>query len=153
MQFLLHDWLNLSEHYEKLGLDDFDQELVNEILLQGAQFAEEAIAPLNREGDEQGAKLIGGIVTTPDGFAEAHKEYVANGWNAMLGNADYGGQDLPNTIAVPVHEMLNSANLSWRLTGMLSESAILAVTKHANDDLKNTYLAKLVSGEWTGTMC
>ncbi|MFT7201505.1 MAG: alkylation response protein AidB-like acyl-CoA dehydrogenase [Glaciecola sp.] len=153
MQFILHDWLNLSAHYQKLGLEDFDQDLVNEILLQGAKFAEEIIAPLNREGDEQGAKLIDGNVTTPDGFAEAHKEYVANGWNAMLGNADFGGQDLPNTVAVPVHEMLNSANLSWRLTGMLSESAILAITKHASTDLQNTYLSKLVSGEWTGTMC
>ena len=69
MQFILHDWLNLSAHYQKLGLEDFDQDLVNEILLQGAKFAEEIIAPLNREGDEQGAKLIDGNVTTPDGFA------------------------------------------------------------------------------------
>jgi len=153
IQFVLHDWLNLSAHYQKLGLEDYDQQLVNEILNQGAKFAEEVIAPLNREGDEQGAKLIDGKVTTPDGFAEAYKEYVANGWNAMLGSADYDGQDLPNSVAVAVHEMLNSANLSWRLTGMLNESAILAVTKHANDELKRTYLAKLISGEWTGTMC
>ena len=153
MQFVLHEWLNLSDHYQKLGLEDFDQELVNEILLQGSKFAEQVIAPLNREGDEQGAKLNDGRVTTPDGFAQAYKEYVANGWNAMLGSADYEGQDLPNTIAVPVHEMLDSANLSWRLTGMLNESAILAITKHANDNLKRTYLAKLISGEWTGTMC
>lgn len=153
LQFVLHDWLNLADHYQKLGLEDFDQELVNEILLQGAKFAEEVIAPLNREGDEQGAKLIDGNVTTPDGFAQAYKEYVANGWNAMLGSADYEGQDLPNTIAVPVHEMLDSANLSWRLTGMLNESAILAITKHASDAIKNTYLTKLISGEWTGTMC
>lgn len=153
MQFVLHEWLNLSDHYQKLGLQDFDQELVNEILMQGSKFAEEVIAPLNREGDEQGAKLIDGNVITPDGFAEAYKEYVANGWNAMLGSADYEGQDLPNTIAVPVHEMLDSANVSWRLTGMLNESAILAITKHASDELKNTYLAKLISGEWAGTMC
>lgn len=153
MQFVLHEWLNLSDHYQKLGLQDFDQELVNEILMQGSKFAEEVIAPLNREGDEQGAKLIDGNVTTPDGFAEAYKEYVANGWNAMLGSADYEGQDLPNTIAVPVHEMLDSANVSWRLTGMLNESAILAITKHASEELKNTYLAKLISGEWAGTMC
>ncbi|MEP1444813.1 MAG: acyl-CoA dehydrogenase family protein [Paraglaciecola sp.] len=153
MQFVLHDWLKLSDHYQKLGLQDFDPELVNEILMQGSKFAEEVIAPLNREGDEQGAKLIDGNVITPDGFAEAYKEYVANGWNAMLGSADYEGQDLPNTIAVPVHEMLDSANVSWRLTGMLNESAILAMTKHANEELKNTYLAKLISGEWAGTMC
>jgi alkylation response protein AidB-like acyl-CoA dehydrogenase len=153
IQFVLHDWLKLSDHYAKLGLADFDSELVDEILNQGAKFAEEVIAPLNREGDEQGAKLIDGQVTTPDGFAQAYQDYVANGWNAMLGSADYEGQDLPNTIAVPVHEMLDSANLSWRLTGMLNESAILAITKHASQDLKRTYLAKLISGEWTGTMC
>lgn len=153
IQFVLHDWLKLADHYKSIGLEDFDQELVNEILSQGAKFAEQVIAPLNREGDEQGAKLNDGKVTTPDGFAEAYQDYIANGWNAMLGSADFDGQDLPNTVAVPVHEMLNSANLSWRLTGMLTESAILAITKHANDDLKKTYLAKLISGEWTGTMC
>ncbi len=153
MQFVLHEWLHLSDHYQALGLQDFDQELVNEILSQGAKFAEEIIAPLNREGDEQGAKLINGNVVTPDGFADAYKEYIANGWNAMLGTADYEGQDLPNTMAVPIHEMLDSANVSWRLTGMLNESAILAVTKHASESLKQTYLAKLISGEWAGTMC
>ena len=153
MQFVLHDWLNLAEHYQKLGLEDFDQELVNEILNQGAKFSEEVIAPLNREGDEQGCTLTDGIVTTPEGFAAAYQEYIANGWNAMLGSADYDGQDLPHTIAVPVQEMLSSANVSWRLTSILTESAVLAVTKHASDELKNTYLAKLISGEWTGTMC
>jgi alkylation response protein AidB-like acyl-CoA dehydrogenase len=153
MQFILHNWLNLSAHYQKLGLEDFDKELVNEILNQGAKFSEEVIAPLNREGDEQGCKLVDGIVTTPDGFAAAYQEYIANGWNAMLGSADYHGQDLPHTIAVPVQEMLTSANVSWRLTSILTESAVLAVTKHASNELKNTYLAKLISGEWTGTMC
>ena len=74
MQFVLHDWLNLSVHYQKLGLEDFDQELVNEILNQGAKFSEEVIAPLNRDGDEQGCKLTNGIVTTPDGFAAAYQE-------------------------------------------------------------------------------
>ncbi|KXI28597.1 acyl-CoA dehydrogenase family protein [Paraglaciecola hydrolytica] len=153
MQFLLHDWLNISKHYQALGLEDFDAELVNEILNQGAKFAQEAIAPLNREGDEQSCHLVDGKVTTPHGFASAYHEYIANGWNAMLGSADYDGQDLPNSMAVPVHEMLNSANLSWRLVCMLTESAVLAVNKHGDDKLKRTYLAKLISGEWTGTMC
>lgn len=153
VQFLLHDWLNLSEHYQKLGLEDFDQELVNEIINQGAKFAEEVIAPLNREGDEQSSKLVDGKVITPNGFADAYQDYIANGWNAMLGNADYDGQDLPNSMAIPVHEMLNSANVSWRLISMLTESAVLAVNKHGSDELKQTYLPKLISGEWTGSMC
>lgn len=153
IQFVLHDWLQLESHYQSIGLGDFDKELVNEVLMQGAKFAENVIAPLNREGDEQSCTLKDGKVTTPEGFAAAYQEYVANGWNAMLGNPDYDGQDLPYSMAIPVHEMLNSANVSWRLICMLTESAILAVNKHASESLKSDYLAKLISGEWTGTMC
>ena len=151
-QFLLKDWLGLDAHYEKLGISDFDSDLANEIIAQGAKFAIDVVAPLNREGDEEGCKLEDGKITTPKGFADAYQEYVANGWNAMLGTAEYDGQELPYTMAVPVHEMLNAANLSWRLTTMLTESATLAVTKHASKELKDKYLAKLISGEWTGTM-
>lgn len=151
-QFLLKDWLALDEHYQQIGAQDFDFELVSEVIAQGAKFAEDAVAPLNREGDEVGAKLVDGKVTTPEGFANAYQEYIANGWNAMLGNPEYDGQDLPYSAAVPVHEMLNAANLSWRLTTMLTESAVLAVDKHASQELKDQYLAKLISGEWTGTM-
>jgi alkylation response protein AidB-like acyl-CoA dehydrogenase len=151
-QFLLRDWLALDAHYEKLGIGDFDSELAAEIISQGAKFAVDVVAPLNRDGDEEGCKLEDGKVSTPKGFADAYQEYVANGWNAMLGSAEYDGQELPYTMAVPVHEMLNAANLSWRLTTMLTESAVLAVTKHASEDLKSKYLAKLISGEWTGTM-
>jgi alkylation response protein AidB-like acyl-CoA dehydrogenase len=153
IDFLLHNWLGLTEHYQRLGLQDFDKELVNEIISQGAKFAEEVIAPLNQSGDEQGCQLVDGKVTTPKGFAQAYQDYIANGWNAMLGDADYGGQDLPYSIAVPVHEMLHTANMSWRLISMLTESAVLAVSKHGDQSLKETYLAKLISGEWTGTMC
>ncbi|MCC2616412.1 acyl-CoA dehydrogenase family protein [Aestuariibacter halophilus] len=153
IQFILHDWLELDKHYASLGMADFDKELVNEVLAQGGKFAEQVIAPLNREGDEQSCTLADGKVTTPDGFAQAYQEYIVNGWNAMLGSAEYDGQDLPYSMAVPVHEMLNSANVSWRLISMLTESAVLAVSKHADEQLKQTYLAKLISGEWTGTMC
>ncbi|MCY7296073.1 acyl-CoA dehydrogenase family protein [Alteromonas sp. a30] len=152
-QFLLHDWLDIASHYQSIGKGDFDKELVNEVLQQGAKFAEEVVAPLNREGDETGCKLENGNVTTPNGFASAYKEYVENGWNSMLGNEEFGGQELPYSMAVPFHEMLMSANLSWRLLSMLTESAILAVDKHASDELKATYLPNLISGEWTGTMC
>nr|WP_297348263.1 acyl-CoA dehydrogenase family protein [uncultured Glaciecola sp.] len=152
IQFLLNEWLAIDQHYLNIGAEGMDSELINEVIAQGAKFAEEAVAPLNREGDEEGCKLVNGSVTTPAGFAQAYKQYIANGWNAMLGNPDFDGQDLPYTAAIPVHEMLNAANLSWRLTTMLTESAVLAVDKHATDQLKALYLPKLISGEWTGTM-
>jgi alkylation response protein AidB-like acyl-CoA dehydrogenase len=152
IQFLLKDWLAIDQHYLNIGAEGIDAELINEIIAQGAKFAEEAVAPLNREGDEEGCRLVNGSVTTPTGFAQAYKQYIANGWNAMLGNPDFDGQDLPYTAAIPVHEMLNAANLSWRLTTMLTESAVLAVDKHATEQLKALYLPKLISGEWTGTM-
>jgi alkylation response protein AidB-like acyl-CoA dehydrogenase len=152
IQFLLNDWLAIDQHYLNIGAQGMDSELIGEIIAQGAKFAEEAVAPLNREGDEEGCKLVDGSVITPTGFAQAYKQYIANGWNAMLGNPDFDGQDLPYTAAIPVHEMLNAANLSWRLTTMLTESAVLAVDKHATDQLKALYLPKLISGEWTGTM-
>jgi alkylation response protein AidB-like acyl-CoA dehydrogenase len=151
-QFLLRDWLKIDEHYQQIGASDYDAELVFEIIAQGAKFSEDIVAPLNRDGDEEGCKLADGKVSTPTGFAKAYQGYVQNGWNAMLGNPDFGGQDLPYSAAVPVHETLNAANLSWRLTTMLTESAVLAVNRHASENLKALYLPKLISGEWTGTM-
>ncbi|MBU2977603.1 acyl-CoA dehydrogenase family protein [Alteromonas sp. C1M14] len=150
--FLLQDWLSVDKHYHQLDLQGFDGELAQEVVSAGAKFAQDVVAPLNQPGDEIGCSLQEGKVKTPPGFAQAYQEYVANGWNAMLGPEEYDGQGLPYTMAVPVHEMLNSANLSWRLTTMLTESAVLAVNRHASEWLKETYLPKLVSGEWTGTM-
>jgi len=151
-QFLMKDWLAIDAHYQSLNKDEFDMEIASEVIAQGAKFAIDVLAPLNREGDEQGCRLENGEVKTPDGFAAAYKNYVANGWNSMLGSADFGGQDLPYTMAVPVHEMLNATNLGWRLTPLLTESAVLALTKHASEELKEAYLPQLISGEWTGTM-
>lgn len=151
-QFLLHDWLQVTDHYKALGKEDIDAELVNEILNQGAKFAETEVAPLNQSGDQQGCTLADGKVTTPDGFAAAYQSYIENGWNAMLGGEAHGGQDLPYSVAVPVHEMLCSANVSWRLVTGLTESAVLALEKHGSEELQEQYLPNLISGEWTGTM-
>lgn len=151
-QFLLHDWLKVTDHYQTVGKEDIDAELVNEILNQGAKFAETEIAPLNQAGDQQGCKLSDGKVTTAEGFAAAYQNYIENGWNSMLGSEEYGGQDLPYSVAIPVHEMLVSANVSWRLVAGLTESAVLALEKHGTEELKEQYLPNLISGEWTGTM-
>ncbi|AFV00386.1 acyl-CoA dehydrogenase C-terminal domain-containing protein [Simiduia agarivorans] len=152
-QFLLTQVINVDDHLKALGHTELNGELVSAILDEGARFAGEIAAPLNREGDEQGAQFDNGAVTTPPGFVEAYHSYCEQGWAAMTGPEAFGGQQLPALVASPFHEMLMSANLSFRIYSGLTEGVVLALRHHANEQLKNRYLPKLVSGEWAGTMC
>jgi alkylation response protein AidB-like acyl-CoA dehydrogenase len=116
------------------------------------QFAAGEFAPLNRIGDTEGAKLVDGTVRLPDGFAEAYRAYVEQGWNAVSGSEHFGGQGLPFSLAVCVLENLGTANMAFSLLPMLTVGAIDAIEKHGSDEQRAMYLAKLVSGEWPGTM-
>ncbi|OJW72201.1 MAG: acyl-CoA dehydrogenase [Sphingomonadales bacterium 63-6] len=109
-------------------------------------------APLNRIGDVEGAQLENGTVTLPAGFAEAYAAYVEQGWNAISGPVEYGGQGLPYTLAINVMENLGTANLAFSLLPMLTVGAIEALEKHGSEAQRALYLPKLVSGEWPGTM-
>ncbi|MDE2562929.1 MAG: acyl-CoA dehydrogenase [Sphingomonadales bacterium] len=109
-------------------------------------------APLNRVGDLDGAKLEGGVVTLPDGYAEAYAQFVEQGWGAIAGPVDFGGQGLPFTLATCVIETLGSANMAFTLLPMLTVGAIESLHHHGSDAQKALYLPKLVSGEWSGTM-
>jgi alkylation response protein AidB-like acyl-CoA dehydrogenase len=152
MRFVLHELFDISAHCELLG-NGLDRELIDGVLEEGARYAAEVVAPLNRNSDEQGCQLSAGQVSTPDGFAEAYQQYVDNGWASMTGPSEYGGQALPQMLACNFHEMLMSASLSFRVYSGLTEGAVLALYKHGSETLKATYLHKLVSGQWTGTMC
>ena len=124
-----------------------------EAIVEGiGQFAAGEFAPLNRIGDLEGAKLANGTVTLPAGFSEAYQAYVAQGWNAVSGDEAYGGQGLPFTLAANVLENLGSANMAFSLLPMLTVGAIEALAHHGSEAQKATYLAKLISGEWSGTM-
>ena len=124
-----------------------------EAIVEGiGQFAAGEWAPLNRKGDLEGAKLANGVVSLPDGFAEAYHHYVEQGWNAISGDADYGGQGLPFTLSANVLENLGCANMAFGLLPMLTVGAIEAISHHGSPDQKAAYLAKLISGEWSGTM-
>ncbi len=154
MQFVLHDCLNITEHYEKLNYEDAaDKDLVNAILDESAKFAGEVISPLNYSGDQQGCSLNDGVVTTPKGFTEAYKQYCEAGWSALACDPNYGGQGLPHSLAVVISEMTTAANSSWSMYPGLTHGAINALSHHGSNQLKDQYLAKLISGEWTGTMC
>ena len=127
-------------------------DMVDAILSESGKLAANVFAPLNSIGDKAHARLSGGVVTLPQGFADAYKLYVEGGW-AGLGVAEaHGGQGLPFVVAAAVQEQLTSANMAFALCMMLSQGAIEAIAAHASPELKDRYLSKLVSGEWTGTM-
>ncbi|WPN32278.1 acyl-CoA dehydrogenase C-terminal domain-containing protein [Pseudomonas sp. P5_109] len=152
MRFVLHEMFDVTGHCQHLGLD-LDRDTLDGILEEAGRFTAEVIAPLNRNSDEQGCQLLGTEVSTPDGFRQAYRQYVDNGWASMTGPMAYGGQGLPQMASACVHEMLMAASLSFRIYSGLTEGAVLAVHRHGSEALRQTWLGKMVSGEWTGTMC
>jgi acyl-CoA dehydrogenase len=152
MRFVLHELAGLADVLQLPGYEDASAELVDAILEEAGKFASGVLAPLNASGDREGVKLEDGQVTTPTGFPEAYKQFVEGGWNGLDADPAFGGQGLPNLVATPATEMFNAANLSFTLCPMLTESAIAALTLRGSDAQQATYLHKLVSGEWTGTM-
>jgi acyl-CoA dehydrogenase len=131
---------------------DLDEDLVNSVLEEAGRFASEVIAPLNRVGDRQGARIKDGVVTTADGWKEAYRDWSAAGWNGISGPTDWGGQGLPHAINSACIEMWNSAAMAFGIGVVLTMGAIDTLEAHGTDHLKKTYLPKIVSGEWTGTM-
>jgi acyl-CoA dehydrogenase len=131
---------------------DLDEDLVNSVLEEAGRFATEVIAPLNRVGDRQGSRIKDGVVTTPDGWKEAYRDWSAAGWNGISGPTDWGGQGLPQAINSACIEMWNSAAMAFGIGVVLTMGAIDTLEAHGTDHLKKTYLPKIVSGEWTGTM-
>ena len=152
VRFVLHELFDVTGHCEQLGID-LDRDTLDGILEEAARFTGEVIAPLNRNSDEQGCLLSDGNVRTPDGFKEAYRQYVDNGWASMTGPLEYGGQGLPQMASASFHEMLMAASLSFRIYSGLTEGAVLALHRHGSEALKHAWLGKLVSGQWTGTMC
>jgi acyl-CoA dehydrogenase len=141
----------------KAGLDaglfgDLSEDLVDAILAEGGRFASEEIAPLAKAGDTQGASLDNAVVTTPPGWKELYGRWAEGGWNALSGPVEFGGQGLPNMLAMAATEMWNAASMGFGLGPMLTMGSVDALEKHASDELKRLYLEKLVSGQWMGTM-
>ena len=151
MQFLLHDMLKISE--AKIpGYGDLDRDFTQAILDEAAKLAQDVLAPLNAVGDTEGCRLENGIVHTPTGFKAAFEAVKDGGWNGLDLPEEYGGQNLPYVVGTAVGEVFVSSNMAFNMYQGLTHGAINAILASASDELKATYLPKMVSLEWTGTM-
>lgn len=154
MRFVLHDVFEAETHWAAMpATEEVSRDLADAILDEAGKMVEGLMLPLNRSGDEEGCQWQDGEVTTPAGFKEAFKIFSENGWAALSGNPEYGGQGMPKSLAVLFEEMMHSANTSFALYPLLSNGACLAIDAHASEALKKIYLPKVYSGNWTGTMC
>ncbi|AXK80964.1 acyl-CoA dehydrogenase [Pseudolabrys taiwanensis] len=131
---------------------DLDEATIDSVLEEAGKFASDVIAPLNRLGDTFGTPFKDGTVTTPPGWKEAYTSWAAAGWNGLASPADFGGQDLPHAVNAACIEMWNAASMAFGIGPVLTMAAIDALHAYGNDDLKDRYLGKLISGEWMGTM-
>ena len=152
MLFAMEHLAGIDQVAQIPGFEDAGLETAQAVLEECARFNQEVVAPLNVPGDLNPSSFKDGVVTTTPGFKEAFKQYVEGGWQGLQHSADYGGQGLPKTIAAACIEMLNSANMSFALCPLLTDGAIEALLTAGSDELKATFLEKLISGEWTGTM-
>ena len=156
MQFVLYELLKGDEILPSLpGYEDATREIMDAMLTEGAKLAQNVIAPTNVPGDREGCVYdpVAKTVKTPTGFKEAYQQFAEAGWTALSAPVEYGGQGLPHTLNTLAEEMMCSANLSLGMYPGLTHGAVNALTSYGTDEQKNYYLPKLISGEWTGTMC
>jgi len=157
IKFITNELLDWPSHYASLPVyaDVATPDMIDAIVSEGARFCEQELAPLNRTGDIEGCvrNEEDGSVKTPTGFKEAYAQFVEGGWPSLAHNPEHGGQGLPESLGIIMSEMIGSANWSWGMYPGLSHGAMNTIEQHGTTEQKETYLTKLVSGEWTGTMC
>ncbi|MCE2999058.1 MAG: acyl-CoA dehydrogenase [Betaproteobacteria bacterium] len=152
MQFAIAGFAGLEGIAALPGCGEVNAELVEVVLTEAGKFAQGVLDPLNRVGDVEGARWQDGVVTAPPGFAEAYRRFTEGGWNGIGADPAYGGQGLPHCLSMPLQEMWNSANMAFCLCPMLTTGVQEALLHHGSQDLLDRYMARLVSGEWSGTM-
>ncbi len=152
MRFVLNAVADLGTIASLPGYEEATPDLAEAILEEAGKLAAEVLGPLNHAGDQAGSVFENGVVRTPDGFREAYGQYVESGWNALPFEPDYGGQGLPWALTTALQEMWNAANMSFAVNPLLTQGTVELLQSHGSDAQKSTYLPKLISGEWTGTM-
>ena len=152
MLFVLEHIAGLSQLADRDAYEHADLDTVEGLLDEAARFMEEQLVPLNRKGDEEGVVVDDGKIFHPDGFADAYTRFVEAGWNGISMNEDHGGGGMPWCVGLAVQEMMTASNMAFSLCPLLTQGAIDAISHHANETLKEIYLPKMVSGQWSGTM-
>ena len=153
MKFVIHELHGGETARRGVPAGEFGPELVDTVLEEAGRFLTETLLPLNASGDEEGCRLENGVVRTPRGFREAYRAYCESGWAGSSCDQRYGGQGMPETVGKMLEEMTSATNLSFGLYPGLTRGAYEAIVGHASDEIKDLYLPKMVSGEWSGTMC
>ncbi|WP_376690486.1 acyl-CoA dehydrogenase C-terminal domain-containing protein [Wenzhouxiangella sp. EGI_FJ10409] len=151
-RFLIHEFLDLKACSDLPSLAEVDEDIVDAVLSEGARFCETVLQPLNAPGDQAGCRLEADAVVTPEGFAEAYHSYCDNGWPGLTAPTEFGGQGMPHILGIALSEMITAANTSWGMYAALSHGAWELIHAHGSEAQKQTWLPKMVSGEWTGTM-
>ncbi len=153
MEFVLRTVADLESVSKLNGYQHADLDTVSSVLAEAGRFFAEVVAPTNRSGDLTGSRLEDGSIVTPPGFREAYKKYVEAGWAGVHIPEQWGGGGFPYTVGIAIQEMFKASNMAFSLAPLLTHAAIEALISHGSDDQRAQYLEKLVTGEWTGTMC
>ncbi len=152
LSFLFNEFLDIEQYAELGGFENASMDLIDSILEEGGKFMSQVLQPLNQVGDQEGCRLENGEVTTPTGFKEAYQQYIEMGWATLTAPEEFGGQELPKSIGFALSEMAISSNSAFSMYPGLTHGAATAIEKSASQELKDKFLAKMISGEWTGTM-
>ena len=155
MRFVLNEVFEVATTWAQLPAlaDTVDAETVEAILEEAGKVTAKSIAPISRAGDEQGCRWEDTAVFTPEGYPQAYKTYAEGGWVGVGGDPVFGGMGMPKAVSAQVEEMINSSSLAFGLYPMLTSGACVSINTHASEELKATYLPKMYSGEWAGSMC
>jgi alkylation response protein AidB-like acyl-CoA dehydrogenase len=152
LTYILHDVLEVERYANHFGDVDLSRDLIDQVVEEGGKFADEVIAPINRAGDQEGCTIKDGVVTTPKGWKEAYRQMVEAGWTSLSFSPEYGGQGLPAIVAMAVGQFTAGASAAFSMYPGLTGGAFHGIEASASDEIKQKYLPKMASGEWTGTM-